>query len=113
MANYTQAQLIAPTFLQGVATVMYQVPYLTSTQITACSINNTDQTSAHTVHIYVSEGTGNPLHNELIQKINLQAGQQYLVYILSNQILDSLQTIQAYADAPNVITMMASGIQIV
>jgi hypothetical protein len=108
---YTPAVLIENTQIAATATPYYVGPSLTNTQITQCTIMNTD-TNAHLVTFWLTSDQQTPNPPAMIARINLSPSQSYVVYQLENLIVPAGGAIQAECDTQGVVSVNASGIQI-
>lgn len=110
MANqFNPISLVSGSFLTTGVASYYQVPNLSTVQITKLTITNVDSTASHAVSIYLSPNNAAPTATILLQ-YTLAPGECRDVFQADGHVLPAGGTIQAFADTVNVVAMKASGI---
>lgn len=111
--SFTPISLIAGLFVPASIQVLYTVPLLTSVQIEALTVTNTD-TAPHAVSVYIAPNSAvaGGQYTVLPGQV-LAPGQSIQVYQAINKVMNASGTIQAQCDTPGVVGIQASGLSIV
>ena len=104
-------RIIDGSQLTLVAATYYTVPANTLTTISACSVTNTTATARWvSVHLVPAAGTAVPANSVCWSQV-VAPGQTYNVIGAIGQTMEAGATVQALADAPTALSLVASAYQ--
>lgn len=105
-------RLIAPQALQNSAVQLF-VSSRAKTQVTKVLLANTDGANAHTVTVYyVPQGQAPQASNQVLSALSLAAGETKEATAIEDHVLNQGDSIYAFADTANVVTIAVTGVQL-
>lgn len=110
----TPKKLFAPAQLTGAAATYYTVPANTRCIVKKLTFTNPVSSAAArqvTVYLVPNGGSANDADTLVSQKV-VAIGQTWECFECENHILESGDTLQAFADAATDVTIMGSGLEV-
>lgn len=110
----TPKKLFAPAQLTGSSAVYYTVPLNVKTIIKKLTFTNPVSSAAArlvTVYLVPSGGSASDTTTLISQK-SVAIGETWECFQIENHIIESQDTIRAFADAATDVTIMGSGLEI-